>query len=181
MYQTAGSKRRHGRVRCWSIPHLGEEPVHKYSLVLSEAVDPKDTLDIIGGVPRGVKDDDPVGSHQVDPQRASPCWNEEQTTSGESTGGGGQTHVKMRCTQWKPLTLAGPLPDVAGVVEFFCPLLPCGSAGGAVQAVVVNVPEPFAFTFTSTSQLESPLTVQCSRFMLNKQGRHHPTTRTLDY
>lgn len=40
--------------------------------MLSEPVDPEDTLDIVGGVPRGVKDDDPVGSNQVDPQRASP-------------------------------------------------------------------------------------------------------------
>ena len=52
--------------------HLGEEPIHKNSFVLSETVDPEDALDIIGGVPRGVKDDDPVGSNQVDPQRASP-------------------------------------------------------------------------------------------------------------
>lgn len=53
--------------------HLGKEPIHKNSFMLSKAVDPEDTLDIIGGVPRGVKDDDPVGSNQVDPQRASPC------------------------------------------------------------------------------------------------------------
>lgn len=54
------------------------------------------------------------------------------------------------------LALNGPLPDVAGVIEFFCPLLPCGSAGGTIQAIVVDVPEPLAITFTSTSQLESP-------------------------
>lgn len=69
----------------------------------------------------------------------------------------GGRHTSDEIHTMEGLTLEGPLPDVAGVVEFFCPLLPCGSAGGAIQAVVVNVPEPFAFTFTSTSRLESPL------------------------
>lgn len=63
-----------------------------------------------------------------------------------------QRDAKWDTHNRKPLTLKGPLPDVAGVIEFFCPLLPCGSAGGAIQAVVVNVPEPFAFTFTSMPQ-----------------------------
>lgn len=55
------------------------------------------------------------------------------------------------------LKLNRPLPDIVGVIEFFCPLLPRGSVGGAIQAVVVNVPEPLAFTFTSMSQLGSAL------------------------
>lgn len=139
--------------------------------MLSEPVHPEDTLDIIGGVPRGVKDDDPVGSNQVDPQRASPCWNEEQTTSGGVQHGGQTSEERdtMEALTWK-----GPLPDVAGVVEIFCPLLPCGSAGGAVQAVVVNVPEPFAFTCTSKSQSKKKVHCDCSllRFKLNTQGRH---------
>lgn len=115
--------------------------------MLSKPVDPEDTLDIIGRVPRGIKDDDPVGSNQVDPQRASPRGNEEQTTSGKAQGGRQPSDERHTMEGLK-----GPLPDVAGVIEFFCPLLPCGSAGGAIQAVVVNVPEPFTFTFTSMSQ-----------------------------
>lgn len=87
VYQTAGS----GGSRVWDDssfqPHLGEEPVHKHSLVLSKPVDPEDALNIIGGVPRGVKDDHPVSSNQVDPQRAGPGWNEKQTTSGQVQDG----------------------------------------------------------------------------------------------
>lgn len=43
------------------------------------------------------------------------------------------------------------LPYVAGVVKLLSPLLPGGGVGGAVQAVVVDVPEPLAFTFKDTS------------------------------
>lgn len=43
------------------------------------------------------------------------------------------------------------LPYVAGVVKLLGPLLPGGGVGGAVQAVVVDVPEPLAFTFKDTS------------------------------
>ena len=64
--------------------HLGKESVDKDSLELAKAVDSEDTLDVIGGVPRGIKDDDPVGCHQVDAKRSGTRWNEEQTTSGES-------------------------------------------------------------------------------------------------
>lgn len=90
-----------------AAPHLGEEPVHKDGLVLSEPVDPEDTLNIVGGVPRGVEDDDPVGGHQVDPQRAGPCRNEEQTTSGKSASRAdtvrrdtchGSSHLKRSAT-----------------------------------------------------------------------------------
>lgn len=53
--------------------HLGQEPVHIDGLKLPKAVDPEDTLNVVGGVPGGVEDDDPVGSHQVDAKRASSC------------------------------------------------------------------------------------------------------------
>lgn len=43
------------------------------------------------------------------------------------------------------------LPHVTGVVELLGPLLPGGGVGGAVQAVVVKVPEPLAFTFQEKS------------------------------
>lgn len=62
--------------------HLGEEPVHEDRLQLAKAVDPEDTLDVVGRVPGGVEDDDPVGGHQVDAQRAGAGGNEEQTSSG---------------------------------------------------------------------------------------------------
>lgn len=130
--------------------------------MLSKPVDPEDTLNIIGGVPGGVEDDHPVSSNQVDPQRAGPCRNEKQATSGQVEDG---RHKSEGMHTMEALASNGPLPDVAGVIEFFGPLLPCGSAGGTIQAIVVNVPEPLAITFTSTSQLESAPTVQYSHLI----------------
>lgn len=49
------------------------------------------------------------------------------------------------------------LPCVTSVVKFFSPLLPGGGASGAIQAIVVNVPEPLAFTFTDMLQLKNLL------------------------
>ena len=39
------------------------------------------------------------------------------------------------------------LPNVAGVIELFSPFLPGQGISGAVQAVVVDVSEPFALAF----------------------------------
>lgn len=39
------------------------------------------------------------------------------------------------------------LPCVTGVIKLFSPLLPGSGTGGAIQAIVVNIPEPLAFTF----------------------------------
>lgn len=61
--------------------YLGQESVDKDGFNLTKAVDPKDTLDVIGGIPGGVEDDDPVSCHKVDAKGASASWNEEQTTS----------------------------------------------------------------------------------------------------
>lgn len=60
---------------CWT--HLGQEPVHIDRLKLAKTVNPEDTLDVIGGVPGGVEDDDSVGCHQVDAKGAGSRWNEE--------------------------------------------------------------------------------------------------------
>ena len=49
------------------------------------------------------------------------------------------------------------LPCVTGVVKFLSPFLPGGGTGGAIQTVVVNVPEPLAFTFMDTLQLKTLL------------------------
>lgn len=68
--------------------HLRQKPVDVDSLKLAKAVDPEDTLNVVGGVPGGVEDDDPVGSHQVDAERASSSRNEEQTTSVEACESG---------------------------------------------------------------------------------------------
>ena len=60
---------------------LGKEPVDVHRLCLPEPEHPEDALDIVRGVPRGVKDDDPVGRHQVDPQTAGLGGDQEQTHS----------------------------------------------------------------------------------------------------
>ncbi|KAG7244912.1 hypothetical protein INR49_024309 [Caranx melampygus] len=51
--------------------HLGKEPVDVDSLELAKAVHSEDTLDVVGGVPRCIEDNDPIGCHQVDAKRAS--------------------------------------------------------------------------------------------------------------
>lgn len=47
----------------FSEAHLRQEPVHIDCPDLAKAVDPEDTLDVVGGVPGGVKDDHPVSGH----------------------------------------------------------------------------------------------------------------------
>ncbi len=47
------------------------------------------------------------------------------------------------------------LPCVTGVVKLFSPLLPGGGVSGAIQAIVVNVPEPLAFTLGDMLQLRN--------------------------
>lgn len=42
------------------------------------------------------------------------------------------------------------IPCVTGIIELFGPLLSGGGVGGAIQAVVVDVPEPLAFTCTQS-------------------------------
>lgn len=63
--------------------HLRQESVDIDCLILAKAVYPEDTLDVIGGVPGGVKDNDPVGCHQVDAKGPSSGGDEEQATSGK--------------------------------------------------------------------------------------------------
>lgn len=50
--------------------HLSKEPVDIDGLNLPKAVHSEDTLDVVGGVPGGIEDDDPVGCHQVDAKGA---------------------------------------------------------------------------------------------------------------
>lgn len=40
-------------------------------------------------------------------------------------------------------------PCVTGVIKVLGPLLPGGGVGGAIEAVIVDVPEPFSFTLPS--------------------------------
>lgn len=40
-------------------------------------------------------------------------------------------------------------PYVTGVIKVLCPLLPGGGVGGAIEAVIIDVPEPFSFTLTT--------------------------------
>lgn len=51
----------------------------------------------------------------------------------------------------------GILPYVSGVIKLFSPLLPGEGVGGAIQTIVVNVPEPLAITFTDMLQLRNLL------------------------
>ena len=60
--------------------HLSQESVDKNGLDLAKAVNPEDTLDVVGRVPGSIKDNDPVSSHQVDTQRPGSGGDEEQTT-----------------------------------------------------------------------------------------------------
>lgn len=46
------------------------------------------------------------------------------------------------------------LPYVTGVIKLFSPLLSGGGISGAIQSIVVDVPEPLAFTFTETLHLQ---------------------------
>ena len=48
------------------------------------------------------------------------------------------------------------VPYVGGVVEVLRPLLPGECVGGAVQAVVVDVPEPLALTCRQQCREMSP-------------------------
>lgn len=48
-------------------------------------------------------------------------------------------------------------PCVTGVIKLLGPLLPGGGIGRAVQTIVVNVPEPLAFTFTNMRGTKSDL------------------------
>lgn len=50
--------------------HLSQKPVDVHGPVLAKAVDAEDALDVVRWVPGGIEDDDPVGRHQVDAQRA---------------------------------------------------------------------------------------------------------------
>ena len=61
--------------------NLCKEAVHKDGFGLSEAVAPEHCLQVVGGVPAGVKYDHSVGCYQVDPQRTSSSGDEEETQS----------------------------------------------------------------------------------------------------
>ena len=57
---------------------LCQEPIDVHWLCLPETEHPEDALDIVGGIPGGVEDDDTVGGHQVDPQPSSLGGDEEE-------------------------------------------------------------------------------------------------------
>ena len=79
--------------------YLSKEAVNEDGFGLSEAIAPEDSLEIVGRVPAGVKYDHPIGCHQINPQRASPCGDEvepepsreeeENLDEMEKEGGGG--------------------------------------------------------------------------------------------
>ena len=91
--------------------HLSQKPVDEHGPDLPEAVDAEDALDVIGRVPGGVEDDDPVGSHQVDAQRACSGRDEEEATPREDDrGGGGEERIVLILldSNFDPAT-SGPL------------------------------------------------------------------------
>lgn len=52
------------------VTHHSNEPVYEAVLLLAKAVDSKDALDVVRGVPRRVQDDDAVGRRHVQAQAA---------------------------------------------------------------------------------------------------------------
>lgn len=98
----------------------------------------------------------------------------------ERDGATGRSERKLQNRQrfYHPLRV---LPDVAGVVKLFGPLFPGGGVGGAVQAVVVDVPEPLAFTFKDTlHQIKSdgfiffpPQSFVCRKPSEHTRHHHH--------
>lgn len=78
--------------------YLSQKPVHKHRLVLPKAINPEDALDVIGGVPRGIKDDDSVSSHQVYSQRTCFGGYDKEAASG--------TQKSCKIWVWKSLSLS---------------------------------------------------------------------------
>lgn len=68
------------------------------------------------------------------------------------------------------------LPCVTGVVKLFCPLLPGGGVGGAIQAIVVDVPEPLAFTFRHVTVKKSAATTH-QYLCFTKPSKTHVTIK----
>lgn len=62
------------------MTHLGNETVDITRLLLTEPVHSEDGLSVVRGIPGGVKDNYPVGTHQVDAQTSSPGGDQEETT-----------------------------------------------------------------------------------------------------
>lgn len=50
--------------------HLSQEAVNVHRLELAKAVHSVDALDVVGGIPRSVKDHHPAGTDEVDAQGA---------------------------------------------------------------------------------------------------------------
>lgn len=61
------------------ILYLSQKPVDIDRLLLTKAVDPEYRLDVMRRVPGGVKDNDSVGTVQVDAQTPSSCGYKEQS------------------------------------------------------------------------------------------------------
>lgn len=59
--------------------HLRKEPVDVDRFDLAKAIHPEDTLDVVRGIPGGIKNDDPVGGHQVDAERTGSGGYKKQT------------------------------------------------------------------------------------------------------
>lgn len=62
--------------------YLSQEPVHKHRFVLPKAVNPENTLDVIRWVPRSIKDDDPVSSHEINSEGTCFSGYNKQAASG---------------------------------------------------------------------------------------------------
>lgn len=61
--------------------HLSQEAVNVHLLELAKAVDSVDALDVVGGIPRGVKHHHPVGTDEVDAQAAGSRRDEKQSAA----------------------------------------------------------------------------------------------------
>lgn len=62
--------------------YLSQKPVHKHRFVLPEAVHPENTLDVVRRVPRGIKDDYSIGSHEINSEGTRFSGYNKQAASG---------------------------------------------------------------------------------------------------
>lgn len=61
--------------------YLSQEAVHEHLFQLTEAVHPVYALYVIWGIPRGIKDDDPVSSNQINAKWTGSRRDEKQSAT----------------------------------------------------------------------------------------------------
>lgn len=125
----------------WRI-YLSQEAVYKHRFELTEAVHSVYALDVVGRIPRSIKDDNSVSRHEVDAQRSRFCWNEKEAST-ETTNI--QVEVSLRSISGRlSVKVSYSIPDIGDLVKLIGPLLPQGGIHAPIKAVVINVFNPAA-------------------------------------